>query len=359
MNRQQRRQLRDRDSAIIMSPVRSLAITHARNGRLLLALALCVSGVASVPTAQAQVGWRPRLELDNDVYNFWRRHTRRPDEEYTNGVHASLEAPAGPWWGARFAPGAPDCDEAGREDSCRSTQVTLGQDLYTPHLDRTPHAVTDWELERPYFAWLFLRGTARVSSERALHSTSLSLGVTGPPAGGALAQRIAHRIGFNEPATGWETQIGFEPGAMLEYRRSELMVRRGGQQGLALDLAPETALSLGNIRTHAELGVRGRIGWNLSHPWHPALWRGRPAYEWWFSAGGRTEFVARDMSLDGTLHRPTRRVDRIPEVRQYEFGVGIRIRGVGLEYRAITRTREYRTGPAHHAYSSMIVSLVP
>jgi hypothetical protein len=315
--------------------------------------------VGAPSSSAAQAVWRPRLRLDNDVYNFWLRHTRRPDEEYTNGAHASLETRAAPWWGRRFAGGVPDCAVTTSAGPCRSTVVTLGQDLYTPRLDRAPYAVKDWELERPYFAWLFLRGNARVSSGRSLHSTSLSVGVTGPPAGGALAQRIAHRIGFNEPATGWETQVGFEPGVIVEYRRSELMVRRGTSRGLAFDVAPDAALSLGNIRSRAEVGGTARMGWNLSHPWHPGAWRGRASSEWWISAAGRAELVARDMSLDGTLRQPARRVQRVTDVRQYEFGAGIRLAGVSLEYRAITRSREYRTGPAHHAYSSMIVSLTP
>lgn len=307
----------------------------------------------------AQETWRPRLRLDNDVYNFWQRHTQRPDEEYTNGVHASLETHSAPWWGSRFAGRTPDCARSGGPGACRSTVVTLGQDLYTPHLDRAPHTIEDWELERPYFAFLFLSGSARISSERTLHATSLSLGVTGPPAGGALAQRIAHRIGFNEPASGWETQIGFEPGAVLGYRRSELMVRRGAPRGMAFDMAPEFAFTLGNIRTHAEAGGTARWGGNLSHPWHPALWRGRPPTEWWLSAGARAEYVARDMSLDGTWRRPTRRVERISDVYQYEFGAGLRVRTISMEYRAVTRSREYRSGPAHHTYSSMIVSVTP
>lgn len=342
----------------MMIPGRTQRSSCRTHFLLLLATALgCAIGVPR--SAMAQASWRPRLRLDNDVYNFWQRHTRRPDEEYTNGVRASLESQAAPWWGARFARGIPDCVTASGPTRCRSTVVTLGQDLYTPHLDRTPHTVEQWELERPYFAWLFVSGTARVSSERSLHATSLSAGVTGPPAGGALAQEIAHRIGFNERASGWETQIGFEPGVVLEYRRSELMIRRGGPRGLAFEMAPEFALSMGNIRTHAEAGGSVRLGRNLSHPWHPALWRGRPASEWWLSAGARSEYVARDMSLDGTLRRPARRVARISDVYQYEIGAGIRVRSVIVEYRAVTRSREYRSGPGHHTYSSMVVSLTP
>jgi hypothetical protein len=326
----------------------------------LLAAALGIAALSTTPeSALGQGQWRPRLRLDNDVYNFWQRHTRRPDEEYTNGVHASLESSTAPWWGARFAPGIADCAIASGPGTCRSTVVTLGQDLYTPHLDRTPYHVEHWELERPFFAWLFLNGTARVSSARTLHSTSLSLGVTGPPAGGEVAQQVAHRIGFNEQASGWETQIGFEPGVILGYRRSELMVRRAAPHGLAFDMAPEVAVSLGNIVTRAEVGGTARLGWNLSHPWHAGLWRGRASTEWWVSAGARADYVARDMSLDGTLRRPTRRVDRLTDVHQYEFGIGARVQMIGIEYRAVTRSREYRSGPGHHTYSSMIVSLTP
>lgn len=320
---------------------------------------MVIAGLCSPGVVTAQSAWRPSLQLDNDVYNFWQRHTHRPDEEYTNGVHASLETPAAPGWGRRFAPRVADCRSAGLAESCRSTMVTLGQDLYTPQLDRAPHTVEHWELERPYFAWLFLEGAARVASPRTLRTTTLAMGVTGPPAGGALAQDVAHRIGFNEQALGWETQIGFEPGFILGYRRQDLLARQALAKGMAFDLAPSVDLALGSIRTGAGAGATTRLGWNLSHPWHPPSWRGRAPSEWWVSAGARAEYVARDMSLDGTLVHPTRRVERVPGVSQYEFGAGLRLHGVTLEYRAVTRSREYRTGPAHHTYSSMIASLSP
>lgn len=332
------------------SAARSIAVA------ILAALPLLAANPAP---ALSQRGWMPRLQLDNDVYNFWTRHTRRPDEEYTNGVQASLESLTAPWWGRTFARSTPDCAESVEGHRCRSTIVTLGQDLYTPNLDRAPFLVPAWEDERPYFAWLYLRGSARVSSGRSLRTTSLSLGVTGPPALGELAQEVAHRIGFNERATGWETQVGFEPGAILEFRQAVMAGRLGGARGLAFDLAPEVAASLGNVRTHAELGATARIGWNLSHPWYPGTWRGRAPVEWWVSAGGRSEYVARDMSLDGTWRNPARRVDRTPGVRQYEFAAGLRYEGVSLTYRAVTRSREYETGPGHHTYSSMTVGLVP
>jgi hypothetical protein len=325
-----------------------------------VALVMTNAGALLAPVpAGAQSTWRPSLRLDNDVYNFWQRHTRRPDEEYTNGVHVSLESHSAPWWGHRFARGLADCRSAGASEPCRSTQVTLGQDLYTPKLNRTPYAVERWELERPYFAWLFLRGSARVSSVKSLRATSLSIGVTGPPAGGALAQAVAHRIGFNEQASGWETQVGFEPGLLVEYSRQDLLARGSIGESFGADLAPVMAVTLGNVRSSAAAGATARFGRNLSHPWHPAAWRGRALSEWWVAAGARAEYVARDMSLDGTLVNPSRRVERVPGVSQYEFSGGFRVHAVMLEFRAVTRSREYRSGPGHHTYSSMIVSLSP
>jgi lipid A 3-O-deacylase len=347
------------DQTLSLMSFRRMRQASSRS-RSLGVLAMAIASAFSTPRPSfAQSEWRPSLRLDNDVYNYWQRHTKRPDEEYTNGVHASLTTNRAPWWGRRFAPGVVDCRSAALSDRCRSTSVTLGQDLYTPRLDRAPNTVPQWELERPYFAWLFLNGTARVSSMRTLHATSLSLGVTGPPAGGALAQDIAHRIGFNEKATGWETQIGFEPGVILGYERQDLLVRRELGRDFTFDVSPMMGIALGNIRTNAVAGATLRFGKHLSHPWHAPAWWGRAASEWWLAAGARAEYVARDMSLDGTLVNSTRRVERIPGVSEYAIAAGLRIRGVTLEYRAITRSREYRSGPGHHTYSSMILSLTP
>lgn len=329
-----------------------MTTTHVLLRRLTVTLGLCAS---IAPPGAAQGDWSPRLQLDNDVYNYWQRHTRRPDEEYTNGVHVSLESLTAPWWGRRFANRTPDCAGAVGPEPCRATAVMLGQDLYTPDLDRAPHTVPDWELERPYFAWLYLKGVARVSSRRVLHETSVSLGVTGPPAAGELAQRIAHEIGFNDKATGWETQIGFEPGVVAEYRQHRYLGRAGGARGPGIEIWPHFGVTAGNVLAQAEAGATLRLGWNLSHPWHPAAWRGRARTEWWASAGGRAMYVARNMSLDGTWRAPVRRVERIAGVREFELAGGLRVREVTIGYRAVTRTREYRTGPARHTYGSMIV----
>jgi len=74
------------------------------------------------------------------------------------------------------------------------------------------------------------------------------------------------------------------------------------------------------------------------------------------SGGARGEAVARNITLDGNTLGADRRVDRVPLVGEYAVGVGGRFRGLVAEWRAITRSREYDTGPAGHAYSTLFMS---
>jgi hypothetical protein len=302
----------------------------------------------------------PRVQLDNDAYNFWMRPGERSDDEYTNGVVLSLESLHAPWWGHHFAPHTPPCDgDAAGAGACLATTVALGQDMYTPRLDRAPHTAPQWELERPYAAWLYLRGSARVVAARHLRAVDLAVGVTGAPALGELAQHIAHAINarYTTRATGWETQVGFQPGVQLAWRESLLAVRAApGGRGL-LDIMPDASVSLGNILTAADAGVRARLGLNLSHPWDPRRWRARSLWEVYLTGGAHAEYVAYNFSLDGTLLHPDRQVHRVPGVTEYEVGAGVRLHRLSLGYRAVTRSREYSSGPRTHVYGSMIGAL--
>ncbi|MBK6841223.1 MAG: lipid A deacylase LpxR family protein [Gemmatimonadetes bacterium] len=302
-------------------------------------------------------GWLPRVRLDNDAYNFWLHPGHRSDEEYTNGVVLGMETLRAPAWGGVLGGGAPACLNAQPGDrACLSTLLFIGQDMYTPNLDRPPFSYIGWEFERPYAAWLYVGGEGRRVSSRALRTYALSLGVTGAPALGKLAQAVAHEISarYTTKATGWETQVGFEPGVLLGLRQTVLALRWAPGGVGVLDLAPSVGGTLGNIRTAADMGGKLRLGINLSHPWDPRAWRARADWEFNVSAAGRREYVAHDFSLDGTLLRtPDRQVTRVPTVNEYEFGTALRIRRLTVGWRAITRSKEYTTGPARHAFSQM------
>jgi hypothetical protein len=66
--------------------------------------------------------------------------------------------------------------------------------------------------------------------------------------------------------------------------------------------------------------------------------------------------VAHNITLDGNTLGAARRVDRVPLVGEYSVGVGGRYRGFVAEWRAVTRSREYTTGPVAHAYSTLFAS---
>ncbi|MGQ0647466.1 MAG: lipid A-modifier LpxR family protein, partial [Gemmatimonadaceae bacterium] len=158
---------------------------------------------------------------------------------------------------------------------------------------------------------------------------------------------------YTTRATGWDTQVGFQPGLQLGYRHSLLAGRARVGSKAFFDLAPTTGVAVGTVRSSADIGGRARLGYNLSHPWDARAWRVRTPLEYWVSAEGRAEYVARDFSLDGSVLDDGRNVARVPGVRAYSFGVGLRLHRLLLQWEAITKSREYETGPARHTFSTM------
>lgn len=312
------------------------------------------------PRGYPTVRWLPRLALANDAFNFWLRPGKRSDEQFTNGVVASLETLGAPWWGRSLGGAHAACAlAADTARACLTTIVTLKQDIYTPNLHRPPFSSETWEQERPYAAWLSLTGEGRRISPRAMRTLSLALGVTGKPSLGETMQDLAHHISarWTTEAHGWETQVGFQPGVVAGIRQ-DLLAARVAPGGLGFfDVTPFVAANVGNIVTDAQAGAKARIGVNLSHPWDPRAWRQRALWEFALTAAGRVDYVAHNFSLDGTLLNPTRHVTRTPGVSQYEFGAELRILRLSLAYRATTRGREYTTGPSHFTYSSMSAGL--
>jgi len=306
--------------------------------------------------ARIQPPWRFGIRADNDAFNFWRPITQRPDKEYTNGDEVEVELPAAPLWGKLFARRRAPCTgtEQGAE-RCLMTTFSIAQEMYTPSPEREPREVEDWANDRPYAAWLYASAAGRVLSERSLRTVELKLGVTGPPAAGEFAQRTAHQLTgvYSRAPVGWDTQIGFEVGVIASIREARRFAARVPSGRAVLDFMPHVGASLGNVLTSGEAGFTTRVGLNLSNPWWTSEWRTRAPFELYLLGGARGEAVARNITLDGNTLGATRQVDRVPFVGEYTFGFGLRNGGFVASWRAITRTREYTTGPTAHAHSVM------
>jgi hypothetical protein len=299
------------------------------------------------------------VRADNDAFNFWRGITDRPDKEYTNGDRVTVEFSAAPWWGRLFAKRHAPCtglEPAGAR--CLTTSLSIGQDMYTPRPNREPREVPDWRDDRPYAAWLYASGEARVVGERSMRAVGLHLGVTGPAAFGEFAQKTAHKLTgvYSRDPVGWDTQIGFEPGIMLSARNVQRFAGRTSSGSAVIDFMPEIGASVGNVLTEALGGFQLRTGLHLSNPWWTSEWHTRDRVELYLVGGLRGEAVAHNITLDGNTLGADRRVDRVPLVGEYSVGIGGRFRGLVAEWRAFTRTREYRTGPRAHAYSTLFAS---
>ncbi|HEX6047888.1 MAG TPA: lipid A deacylase LpxR family protein [Gemmatimonadaceae bacterium] len=312
------------------------------------------AGQSAAQKSRIQPPWRMSVRADNDAFNFWRAVTDRPDKEYTNGDEVELELAAAPLWGKRFASGSAPCTgtEAAGE-RCLMTSFSIAQKMYTPAPGREPRVVPDWADDRPYAAWLYASAAARVLEEKSLRVVKLEVGVTGPPAAGEFAQRTAHQLTgvYSRDPVGWDTQIGFEVGAVASVRETRRFVARTGRGRPVLDFMPHAGASVGNVLTAGEAGFTTRLGFNLSNPWWTSEWRTRPPFEIYLLGGARAEAVARNITLDGNTLGAERRVERVPLVGEYSVGLGVRNGGFVASWRAVTRSKEYATGPKAHAFS--------
>jgi hypothetical protein len=312
------------------------------------ALLAWVLALASAP-ASAQVR-EVRLALDNDAYDFWVPISERADNDYTNGIDLSVELAGGPLWSAVLAPHAPACVAAVPSNvSCTTTTLTLGQKIFTPAI--TGPAPIDGQ--RPYAGWLYLGARAGIQSAARLRSVGLDVGVTGGPSLGKTVQTAWHDLlGIYDPE-GWDQQLAFEPAFRLSYDESRILVDAGAKGTRIATIAPAWGADVGTMHAGAYAGLSARAGWSVPHPWSAAADRGAHPMSLYGLARVRESIVARDLFLDGSTFRSSVRVDRRPFVWEYELGAGTRIGPLTLEYRALTRAREYETQPGPHSWGTL------
>ncbi|HEU4558687.1 MAG TPA: lipid A deacylase LpxR family protein [Longimicrobium sp.] len=316
--------------------------------RIFQTIAAACSAVLLATPAAAQLR-EVRLVLDNDAYNFWVPFQVRPDHDYTNGIDLAVELAGGPLWGRALAPRAARCTAAAPADSaCTATTLSFGQKIFTPRVDGAA-PVTG---QRPYAGWLYASAMAAVQTAARVRRVGVELGVTGTASLGEAVHTTWHDVaGFDEPQ-GWDNQLAFEPAFRIAYDESVLLadVRSGGVR--VATLAPAWGADVGTLRVGAHAGVAARAGWAVPHPWSAAADRDAGPASVYALGRVQQNAVARDLFLDGSTFRNSIHVEKRPLVWEYELGGGVRFRGFTLEYRALTRGREYQTQPEAHTWST-------
>jgi lipid A 3-O-deacylase len=318
-----------------------------RLARILLPILAALVAAPSVGLAQRvqEIG----IRADNDNFSFWLPVEARGDHEYTHGARLSVVTAGGSWWGPALAPGAPACDgREAPEQRCLQTTWELGQRIYTPRTN-SREVVRD---ERPHAGWLYGAATATAQREADRHRARLEVGITGPPSLAEFMQVRVHRLGGFWAPRGWDHQLGFEPGVVLGYGYDRVLVAPAVRGVRVAELTSVAEVSVGNVITGAGAGLAAKVGYRVPHPWRvdPRQERGSAAF---LTGGVRGDGYLRNLFLDGNTFAEGHRVEKLPAVGQFHIGLGIRVERVEAQFQVVSRTREYRSEPDGHRYSSV------
>jgi hypothetical protein len=211
--------------------------------------------------------------------------------------------------------------------------------------------------QRPYAGWLYLSGTGRVASPVVSDAVTVEVGVTGVPSLAEQVQTSWHALIHYPPALGWSHQIPFQIGALVtaEHQREVLQARIDGTP--VVSFVPAVSVSLGNVLTGASAGAEARLGYGVSTPWSTASGAWSRPFEVYGLAGIRENLVITELFLDQETTSPDWRVEKVPFVTQYELGGGVRFHALRLEFRGVTRSREYLTGPPQRSYGLLTLGI--
>lgn len=310
-------------------------------------VALCCAAAPALVRAQKPVTLE--IRADNDAFDFWQPPPARPDEEYTSGVRAALQLTGAALWERWLHPNTAPC--GGTVVPCATHTYAFGQDIYTGQL--VNNDTTHIKGTRPNAGWLFIQESSRIERANRLDETSVTLGVTGPPALGEVMQNFVHSLdpGDNRP-TNWDTELPFESGVVLAWDHTERVLAVGTGKAFGADFEPHAGASLGNILTEARAGLKFRTGFRMQHPWIPApvdTSDNTPGIT--FFADATMHGVARNEFLAGTMFRPSPHVDERPFVPEYQVGLTFRLEQVSISWVAHQLPSEYFSRTEGHAWS--------
>jgi lipid A 3-O-deacylase len=319
--------------------MKSIHRSRANHVHLKLAI-LVVALVVPIPATAQQLARAVGIVVDNDYFDFWLPPAQRPDDNYTHGARIFWDSSEAPRFVARLL-----CRP---QLACGAT-AEFGQQIYTPAID----ASFPVPGERTYAGWLYARGEVRRGDFHVIRRVDVTIGITGPASLGEASQNELHRLvpGFRRPL-GWAHQLPTEFAFAVRGAQS-WWVKPRGATGRVVDVVATTNAAAGTLRTAVGVNARARVGVQLTHPW---LISKPPLVAPYAFIGARGDAVGRDLFLDGSMFHESISVERNRIVTEWERGLGVRVRRLCLEYRAVTQSREYHSGPPKHSYGSIAVS---
>jgi lipid A 3-O-deacylase len=312
--------------------------------------ALSIAGLIHPAPAGAQGPPSWRLTEDNGNLAVWVPSHKRTDDNYTQGLR--LQITTDHVFGFLSEISHFLLDPLDTSEPPDAGHYEIGQEIYTPPFRKNGPLPSD----RPYAGWLYARAASDILSNRRDQSLGIDVGVIGPPSLAGPTQNAFHAItGTGPQESGWAHQLQFEPGVILRYEDSFLLADWAIADHRFLTIVPHGDLLAGNVYDRADIGVTGRLGWGLSHPW--SLTAPRDAIEFYVTGSLNGSYVLRNLFLDGSTFRPSPRVHALALTSEHDVGAGVRILRFSIEVRATTQAREYVGGPDARRYGSIAAGL--
>ena len=289
-------------------------------------------------------------DVENDYFNIWRPPDLRSDDNYTQGIHIGLWFASSPRWLRKSVPACAQLVIAQTErQNCVSSRISLGQELYTP----TNDAPIPLRGERPYAALLYSDLSVALMNRNTLRVYNLRIGTTGHAALGDETQSWFHHLvpQFRTPL-GWKHQIKSQPVIAAMYEYHHLALNTGRPASTRVTLAPSASLTIGNLLVAAKGAVDARVGYRTPHPWMGSddAISGVRAY---LLAGAQEEWIAHSLLLEGNTSETRDLVKVRPTVTQSYVGLCIGVSRASLEFRVVSRTKEYSTAPPRHVWGTI------
>ena len=180
-----------------------------------------------------------------------------------------------------------------------------------------------------------------------------TLGVVGPSSQAGDAQTFVHRQLRAPRPRGWSAQIPDRVVAAWRVQRTDIFARSitGDARGLRLEFMPTAGVSIGNIRTGANIGVGFRLGSRMPVDFGPpriapslpgsGYFSPRAKAGWYMFGGLDARYTAYDITLDERGANGAK-VKREPFGGDIQAGLAGYVGDVRLSYTQVWRTREFR-----------------
>lgn len=305
--------------------------------------------------------WTLNIYFENDLFSD-------TDQQYTNGTKVSWVSPdVTRFVESRFPVLTEWVDREvhflRRDYDHKNVAFSIGQNMHTPENIVTTELD---ENDRPYSAWLYLSAGFHAKNKHRQDTLAIQIGMVGPAALGQEIQNLVHDLRNIDRANGWDNQIGNEVGLNLVGERRVRLNAHTTGSGWEADAFASGGLVLGNVSTYANVGIEGRIGYNLPQDFGtthirpggetniPLLNEQNYGFLLFASLEGRA--VARDIFLDGNTFRDSHSVSKEPLAGDFAFGVKFKLKDFKISLSQVRRSKQFKLQPESHSFGSIMVS---